>query len=337
MRGLLRVSRLSSIQCWTRTLVSGTVSLTKYKPYSDQFSLKMNMFHPKERSDVDEFMRDIGFTDNGIIGPELQVVEQDMYSRLKKYDKKVTLPPSYINTKDTRTSFLLIDEHEIDNVLRGCSEHVFPESIGIDKEFDEVPSKTLSSNNALGSKRFDFVFVDTSKSQTNETRNIVIREKDGTLRTSTPQERERFNQEFFAQPWKRLDLPAHCHPTVMPRLLKEFQHKFILDAVVKSVTIERKAYAEMHKKVYNDVVDQGIFHALQDSQHWPAFVRWLKRENKIDVLVRALHGKGRFADSARVVRYTLANDLDIPEKVDHQKQLIQDYLKSVRQEKTKAQ
>ena len=66
-----------------------------------------------------------------------------------------------------------------------------------------------------------------------QSRHIRIRERDGTLRTATAAEHERYNQEFFAEPHKRISAPDMCSEAELPETLRLNGHKFALDLVVK--------------------------------------------------------------------------------------------------------
>ena len=76
-------------------------------------------------------------------------------------------------------------------------------------------TRVLAQNQQLGNRRADFVFTDISSGFDDHTRRILVREKDGTLRTANEEERSRQNQHFFA----KLNVPLRAPGLLQPEMV----------------------------------------------------------------------------------------------------------------------
>eukprot|EP00043_Microstomoeca_roanoka_P001392 m.32427 g.32427 ORF g.32427 m.32427 type:complete len:348 (-) comp10786_c0_seq3:294-1337(-) len=341
MKMLTRVG-LSSLQTHAhvrsslRQLHVCACALTKYPRKDDQYEFKLATLRPSTAATPADFLRDLGRTANGIIGPRLTIRLTDLSSRMGQHDKFVDLPPSAPRSRKTKHSFLLLDQDKADAFLKNAADYVFPETEGLDEDYDIPESTVISKDPECGNRRFDFVFVDTSDSATNTNRTIRIRQRDGTLRTATREEREQYNQEFFALPHKRKGRPDVCKNENLPILFKSNMHKLALDLAIKHLHPYQHDYRDIHERVYRDVVETGRFHALQDSAHWPAFVRWLIRTNQIHILVNTLFKSSRFKDAAKLVSYLSMGSVDVPESIEENKKAVVDYLQLLKRQQTGA-
>ncbi|EGD76311.1 hypothetical protein PTSG_01014 [Salpingoeca rosetta] len=299
---------------------------TKYPPRDPQYDFKMYTLRPAAKAQASDFIHELGLTNNGVIGSRLTIEAVDQYSRMGSNNAQVPLPASTPRSKNTQHSFLLLDEDKVPHFMKNATEYVFPDLEGLDKEYDMPESEVISRDPACANRRFSFVFVDTSEGQTHNTRHIRIREQDGTLRTATREEHERYNQEFFAEPSKRAQRPAVCREESLPGMFAMNRHKYILDLTVKHLHPYQRDYREVHEAVYKDVVVTSKFNALQDSPHWPAFVRWLVRTDQAHVLISTLMKASRFKDAAKLVHFIKTGSIAIPDSIEENKKIAQDYL-----------
>eukprot|EP00049_Salpingoeca_infusionum_P018796 m.358811 g.358811 ORF g.358811 m.358811 type:complete len:367 (-) comp18295_c0_seq1:107-1207(-) len=293
-------------RCNVHTSASCQTHVKKKDPH---FELKVAATSGHKMSREESFVRDLGFSFNGAIGTRLKVTEAKPGSRLgTPVDNPI--PPSKPNSQRTRTQFLVVDDDEVDSIVRAMSKYVYPETQGLDAAFESREAEVISVDKEAANPRFRFVFVDTSAGKEYHEREVRIRECDGTLRTATQAELEKYNQEFFARQYKKKNAPAICSPAVLPTLLASNRHNTVLDLVVKELHPYQQSYREVHEAVYADVLKRSAFNALQDSQHWPAFVRFLIREKKVLPLVNALQQATRVEDAANLVLLAENKPLD---------------------------
>eukprot|EP01147_Barroeca_monosierra_P002740 gene2740-5611_t len=327
----VRASNLQQNRGYTFRSLHTAVGLhTKYPPRDGQFDMKIATLRPASPSTPDDFIKALGLSKNGVIGQLATVIVPDITSRTGAYNCVEPVPPSAPRSRKTKHSFLLLDQNQKEDFMKNVTEYIFPETEGLDKDYPLKDSIVLSREPQCGNRRFNFVFVDTSAGQTHWTRNIRIRERDGTLRTATREEHERYNQEFFAQPYKRHKRPDICKDENLSFLFKTNRHKMALDFIVRHLHPYQRDYREVHERVYNDIVKAKKFNALQDSQHWPAFVRWLIRTQQA-AEIYIYTPISSITDAAKLVHYIKKGLPVVPDSVEEHRRIVADYLQHSKQ------
>eukprot|EP00051_Salpingoeca_urceolata_P023321 m.393715 g.393715 ORF g.393715 m.393715 type:complete len:436 (+) comp20092_c0_seq1:252-1559(+) len=258
--------------------------------------------HSHQPSRVDAVIDHIGKTANGVLGRRIKVRSSSASGSAT--DSASTVPvfkfvhDEQVAPEVQRAEQIIAARKELAGAAKPASMATADGTVS-----DTSKPKTLSVDPEAASKRFSFVFVDTSKGHGDNDRSIVVRETDGTLRTADAAERDRFNQKVFPHTGKRGSLPAMFDERYFGRCLTERHlHATALDIVSRLRQPHQPDYVRIHRAVYDDVDARGVYSLLQDTPHWAGFAAYLLRSNRIDNLVLALVQKQRHHDAANLVQ-----------------------------------
>lgn len=164
-------------------------------------------------------------------------------------------------------------------------------------------ASTLRKEPDAGSKRFTFAFVDSSAGHNYETRPVLLREPDGTLRTANPVERDRFLLAVYPDGNKKLKLPAKFDEANLPTLLGDNMHAEVLDEVCDMRYSHQLDYIRVHRSTYEDIEARQIYSVLQDTVHWRDFLLFLIRENRYESLLLLLVDAKREKDALDLLMF----------------------------------
>lgn len=110
---------------------------------------------------------------------------------------------------------------------------------------------------------------------------MVIREKDGTLRTPSVDEQETYTHSFFPALHQKRQLEPMFQPGPLKELMAGNLHVTLLDAICRSRQPHQRDYIRVHAAVYDNVDSRRIYNILQDTPHWTRFVDYLVARNQV--------------------------------------------------------
>lgn len=218
--------------------------------------------------------------------------EEDVINRIGSGDRlgkhvAFTMPD---DTPIHSPEYLVLDDADVDEYLQSVEHHFEMKEKERKVKLVAPESKVISVDPQEGG-RSTFVYVDTNGgSDADMEREIRLRESDGTLRTATPDERDKYNQVFFPKRFKRYNVPElFKSPEDMKNILQEENlHIVFLDEIIRIQRPHQSAYIATHETVYEDIEERRIYSVLQGTRHWMDFVKYLIAEGQINGLLEEL-------------------------------------------------
>eukprot|EP00045_Choanoeca_perplexa_P002848 m.27016 g.27016 ORF g.27016 m.27016 type:complete len:355 (-) comp11740_c0_seq1:511-1575(-) len=293
------ITRLAPVYADTQKRYKG-----KVKRLRDKFrKLKApDRFHGPELSQEEKFIHSLGQSSFGRLGPAV----------VHHGEGALEVLGPVAPERNHKTRYVYMDDEEVDDYLDSVR-RVFEQPI-VDEVVPEVPqSRVIETDPAAANRRFNFVFVDVGKDQSNTEREIRIRQTDGVLRTANPEERDQYIAQFFATRYKRKAAPPLCHEPMLSHALAENQHRIILDMTVKTLLNYQADYRRIHNTVFEDIEQRRIYSVVQDTHHWVRFFQWLMKADQVDGLITMLLSAGRLNDAAKLC--ALRNTKAVPTSV----------------------
>lgn len=113
---------------------------------------------------------------------------------------------------------------------------------------------------------------------------MVIREKDGTLRTPTTDEHEMYNHVFYPATYQKRQLPPMFQPAALKEMLQSNLHVDLLDEISRCRQPHQRDYIRVHASVYDNVDSRRIYNILQDTPHWTRFIDYLVTRNQVSAI-----------------------------------------------------
>lgn len=196
---------------------------------------------------------------------ELEAANDDMK---KKAAKKLTMPPVMDERLDTPHVL------ETDRLLQG---------------FDT--SK--------------YVFTDITYGVPDRERIIVVRDTDGTLRTSTWSEHDRLNQVYYPTKGRRHYDPAMFEPNNMQEILGPAKYEYVLDRNCLQYEPDHPTYTRTLSLVHTHIANTGNFDVLHSTRHYGPMVFGLCWDKQQDELLVHLIVRGRLEEAVDTVKVYL--------------------------------
>ena len=187
---------------------------------------------------------------------------------------------------------LLMSDAEVDDYLAAVETQLQADHRAAREELTPPDSVVLGKDPLAANQRFTFVFVDKSAgvdAAADMERDILLREPCGTLRTATPSERDRYNQQFFPKTYKVFQAPAlFSDEALLREACARGVHLLLLGRVCKLQQPHQSPYKLTHRVVFDDIDARGAYGVLQKTPHWEGFVAHLVAEGRPDGLMKAL-------------------------------------------------
>ncbi|PAV89617.1 hypothetical protein WR25_19658 [Diploscapter pachys] len=174
-----------------------------------------------------------------------------------------------------------------------------------------------------------FVFTDITFDATDRDRTVVVREVDGTLRTSTPEEHDRMNRTFYNKPNRPVfPPPVFSHPHIQDALDRN-EHEFVLDWACWFFEPDDPCFVKLCQTIFNQIVSKRNFDVLHSTRHFGPFVFYIALNGTIPPLLNHYGGQGRISDCATLIRLqkTLHPNWRVTIKsTDSDEQIVKDFI-----------
>ncbi|CAG0894434.1 unnamed protein product [Cyprideis torosa] len=131
---------------------------------------------------------------------------------------------------------------------------------------------------------------------------IVVRDPDGTLRRATGDERERMNQNYFPNPFKKHYLPHMFHGSYFKDLMDRREYEFVLERACHQFDPDHPGFIEVSRTVYDTIDDKGEHLILKHTRHFGALMFHLCWVNRIDNALVLFLRIGSVQDAVDLVR-----------------------------------
>lgn len=150
-----------------------------------------------------------------------------------------------------------------------------------------------------------YVFTDITFGVSDRSRIIVVREPDGTLRTSGWEEQDRINQVYFPKEGRRHYVPDMFEPESLQKLLGPEKYEYILDRNCLQFEPDHPIYLRTVGAVYNHILEQGHFDILHSTRHYGPMVFNLCWNRQVDELLIHLVMKDRMIEIKDTIKLYL--------------------------------
>lgn len=242
--------------------------------------------------------------------------------------------------KQERSHFALMTEKMYQNSLEKMKEEGrhFLQFVPV-KEPRPNTFEILSKDPEIaGYDNSKFIFVDITFDSTNQNRTVVVRETDGTLRTATPEERDRMNRIYFAQPERPVNEPALFKDPFLKEALDRNDHEYVLDYACYFFEPDDPAFVKFYREVFDRTVAQEKFKFLYSTRHFGPLVFYLVINDNMNPLLDYIASTGSLSNVAKVIRLYKIVHPDWRVAIgseDSDRKIVLDFLKQNRNKATK--
>ncbi|KAL5471361.1 hypothetical protein EMCRGX_G029472 [Ephydatia muelleri] len=199
--------------------------------------------------------------------------------------------------------YKLVDEHQLkkaqmETVERARELLQMPPVLPQRKEKGEL---IQGDAKLAGLEDTNVVFTDISQTESNSSRRIVVREKNGNLREATWNERDRMCQIYFPALGRQLTLPAMLQGSDLARLLKEQRHEEVLERANIQCEPDSVDYIRVHHAVYDDIASRGLYDLLRSTRHFGGLLWYLMTRQLLKGIVEDMLERNLIEDAIDLV------------------------------------
>jgi len=134
-------------------------------------------------------------------------------------------------------------------------------------------SKVLEKDEMLvGFDTSKYVFTDITFGISERSRLIVVREVDGTLRTSNWDEQDRINQVYFPREGRKHYIPAMFETEQLLDILEPAKYEYVLDRACLQFEPDHPVYIRTCQAVYEHINEHRHFDTLYSTRHYGPMV-----------------------------------------------------------------
>jgi len=145
------------------------------------------------------------------------------------------------------------------------------------------------------------VFTDITYGVSDRSRIIVVRDPDGTLRTSDWEEQDRLNQTYYPREGRRHYVPPMFEPENLQHLLGPDKYEMILDKNCLQFEPDHPMYIQTAETVYSHVNESKNFDCLHSTRHYGPMLFHLAWSKQLDECIINLIRKDDLADAAKAI------------------------------------
>ncbi|VDN24155.1 unnamed protein product [Gongylonema pulchrum] len=138
-----------------------------------------------------------------------------------------------------------------------------------------------------------FVFTDLSFGLGVRIRSVVVRETDGTLRSASPEERDRMGRVYRGHPHRPVNEPQLFKQPYLQMALDRDDHEYVLDWACHYYLPDDPVFIELCHMIYDQTVEANKFANLHSTRHFGPFVFYLVLNKKFLPLLRFYAAEGR--------------------------------------------
>ncbi|EFO16194.2 hypothetical protein LOAG_12314 [Loa loa] len=154
-------------------------------------------------------------------------------------------------------------------------------------------------------KGFDsskYVFTDLSFGLGIQVRSVVVRETDGTLRSATPEERDRMTRVYKGHPYRPIYEPPLFKDPYLQMALDRDDHEYVLDWACHYYLPNDPVFIKLCHVIFDRTINENKFANLHSTRHFGPFVFYLVLNNKFAPLLNHYIVEKRTEDAANLVR-----------------------------------
>jgi len=164
-------------------------------------------------------------------------------------------------------------------------------------------SKVLEKDELLvGFDTSKYIFTDISFGISDRSRIIVVREADGTLRTSNGDEQDRLNQTYFPREGRRHYVPAMFETDQLLNILEPAKYEYVLDRACLQFEPDHPVYIRTCSTVYEHINEHRHFDTLYSTRHYGPMVFNFCWNKQLDELLAHLIWNDRLNEAVDAIK-----------------------------------
>jgi len=164
-------------------------------------------------------------------------------------------------------------------------------------------SRVLEKDELLtGFDTSKYVFTDISFGISDRSRIIVVRETDGTLRTSNPDEQDRLNQTYFPREGRRYYVPAMFETEHLKSILEPAKYEYVLDRNCLQFEPDHPIYIRTCNTVYAHINEHRHFDALHSTRHYGPMLFNFCWNKQLDEILAHLVWNDRLGEAVDAIK-----------------------------------
>lgn len=164
------------------------------------------------------------------------------------------------------------------------------------------PAVLAYDEEIVGYTKFRIMFIDISPGSSDRDRLMSVRERDGTLREPTHEERSRLNHIFYPGEGRSIDTPKMFEEKRLMDLCRRKEYKFILDRACIQFEPDDPRYVAVTTKVYDYIDKVGDYDLLRSTRHFGPMTLHLARNKKTEGLTNDMLSRKLVDDAVKLVQ-----------------------------------
>eukprot|EP00092_Neocalanus_flemingeri_P038724 GFUD01042166.1.p1 GENE.GFUD01042166.1~~GFUD01042166.1.p1 ORF type:complete len:345 (-),score=48.84 GFUD01042166.1:57-1049(-) len=150
-----------------------------------------------------------------------------------------------------------------------------------------------------------YVFTDISFGISERSRIIVVRETDGTLRTSNWDEQDRLNQTYFPREGRRHYVPTMFETDHLKEILEPSKYEYVLDRNCLQFEPDHPVYIRTCNTVFDHINEHRHFDSLHSTRHYGPMVFNFCWNKQLDELLAHLVWNDRLVEAVDAIKLYL--------------------------------
>ncbi|KAK6105010.1 Mitochondrial 28S ribosomal protein S22 family protein [Brugia pahangi] len=217
-------------------------------------------------------------------------------------------------TKPQRAHYALMTDEAYEKTVKSMEEigTNFLQFVPVLEPRSSTPIILANDPEIKGFDNSKYVFTDLSFGLGVQVRSVVVREIDGTLRSATPEERDRMTRAYKGHPYRPIYEPPLFKDPYLQMALDRNDHEYVLDWACHYYLPNDPVFIKLCHVIFDRTINENKFANLHSTRHFGPFVFYIVLNNKIEDaanLVRLI--KAIFPDEIWNCQMKDADDLKV--------------------------
>jgi len=232
---------------------------------------------------------------------------QNLLSRLSGLNYEKVFQLRKLGKDPERPIYQFMTEEELEESMAEINQKAM-KKLAMPPVMEERPTATrvLEKDELLaGFDTSKYVFTDISFGISDRSRIIVVRETDGTLRTSNWDEQDRLNQTYFPRDGRRHYVPAMFETDQLKTILEPSKYEYVLDRNCLQFEPDHPIYIRTCNTVYDHINEHRNFDSLHSTRHYGPMVFNFCCNKQLDELLAHLIWNDRLEEATDSIKLYL--------------------------------
>uniref|UniRef100_A0A1I8EIP0 28S ribosomal protein S22, mitochondrial n=1 Tax=Wuchereria bancrofti TaxID=6293 RepID=A0A1I8EIP0_WUCBA len=206
-------------------------------------------------------------------------------------------------TKPLRAHYALMTDEAYEKTVKSMEEigTNFLQFVPVLEPRCSTPIILANDPEIRGFDNSKYVFTDLSFGLGIQVRSVVVRETDGTLRSATPEERDRMTRVYKGHPYRPIYEPPLFKDPYLQMALDRNDHEYVLDWACHYYLPNDPVFIKLCHVIFDRTINENKFANLHSTRHFGPFVFYIVLNNKFSPLLNHYAAEKR-KDAANLVR-----------------------------------